>query len=176
MDSDSRFRPPNPPPCERILTHLRLPFSASSNHGAQPAVVRADVRTPFTCTTRGCREMWIENRVIHIVGITVWITHMIIHILGIILWIAWGQSSGVTTPTCIHPLKVLCATIPAARTSTPPILRPAICKRPSPSRPLPRQQHDAELLTPASEIPTVAGEETTRWQDGADHHRMNTTR
>ena len=101
-------QPTNPPPCESILPHRRPSFPASSNHGLQPAVVRADaraqaalgfqcrtfifaspcryaVRALFTCATRGCHEMWIENRVIHIVGITVWITHVIIHILGIIL-------------------------------------------------------------------------------------------
>lgn len=91
------------------------------------------VRAPFTCATRGCNEMWIENRVIHIVGITVWITYVIIHILGIILWIAWGQSAGHTKSTCINLVKVLCATIPAERTTTPPTLRPVICKCPSPS-------------------------------------------
>lgn len=112
------------------------PFNSPHDHirTTNPATVRADVRTPFTCATRGCHKMWIENRVIHIMGITVWITHVIIHKLGIILWIAWGQSAGRTRSTCINPVKVLCATIRAERTPTPPALRPVICKCPSPSR------------------------------------------
>jgi hypothetical protein len=108
-------------------SRLRIHFGSSC---------RYVVRTPFTCATRGCYEMWIENRVIHIVGITVWITHVIIHILGIILWIAWGQSAGYTRSTCINLVKVLCEAIPAERTPTTPALPPVICKRPSPSRPL----------------------------------------
>ena len=86
-------------------SRLRIHFGSSC---------RYVVRTPFTCATRGCYEMWIENRVIHIVGITVWITHAIIHILGIILWIAWGQSAGYTRSTCINLVKVLCEAISAA--------------------------------------------------------------
>ena len=99
--------------CEPILTHNRcvdvqdcaFTFGSSCRH-----VVCA----LFTCATRGCHEIWIENRVIHIVGITVWITCVIIHILGIILWIAWGQSAAGTASTCINLVKVLCEAISAA--------------------------------------------------------------
>lgn len=75
----------------------------------------------FICATRGCHEMWIENRVIHIVGITVWITHVIIHILGIILWIAWGQSTADAISICICSINVLCEATPVTRASTPAI-------------------------------------------------------
>lgn len=124
----------NPPACEPTFTRKR---SVDFRRGAFifGLSCRYVVCALFICTTRGCREMWIENRVIHIVGITVWITHVIIHILGIILWIAWGQSAGHTRSTCINLVKVLCATIPAGRTPTPPALRPVICKRAPPSRP-----------------------------------------
>ena len=72
----------------------------------------------FTFATRGCHKMWIENRVIHIVGTTVWITHMIIHILGIILWIAWGQSTAAAISICICSINVLQGATPMTRAST----------------------------------------------------------
>ncbi len=122
----------NPPLCELMLAHNQhLDFQCRTFIFGLSC--RYVVCAPFICATRGCNEMWIENRVIHIVGITVWITYVIIHILGIILWIAWGQSAGHTRSTCINLVKVLCATIPAERTTTPPALRPVICKCPSPS-------------------------------------------
>ena len=118
----------NPPVCPKINHSLRcLTISLTASESPVCRQHWSFIFNPlrlyavfilFTFATRGCHKMWIENRVIHIVGITVWITHMIIHILGIILWIAWGQSTAAAISICICSINVLQGATPMTRAST----------------------------------------------------------
>ncbi len=118
----------NPPVCPKINHSLRsLTISLTASESPVCRQHWSFIFNPlrlyavfilFTFATRGCHKMWIENRVIHIVGATVWITHMIIHILGIILWIAWGQSTAAAISICICSINVLQGATPMTRAST----------------------------------------------------------